>query len=180
MKRGERKRGFKVYQIPLTQGKVARVSPVDYKRLSQYKWYYGGDKNPYAVRNVQTPKGKRLEYMHRVILEVEEGFDVDHRDTDGLNNCRYNLRKCTRGQNQINKSKQTGRKTTSKYKGVYFRKDIGRFVAEVIHNKKREYVGYFDTELEAGIAYNENALRIHGEFARLNIIEEVSDEKRRA
>lgn len=64
-----------------------------------------------------------------------------------------------------------GKKTSSKYKGVHWRKDINKWVARISHRNKRIHLGCFDDEREAAKAYNEKALELWGEFARLNEIE---------
>lgn len=97
-------------EIPLSQGLVARVSPQDYPRLSQYKWcvcFEGSSRKPYAVRFIElerlkdNKRRKRKIKMHREVLglprQYEPGFGLvsHHEDGDGLNNTRENLRAVT-------------------------------------------------------------------------------------
>ena len=162
-------------KIELTQGKVALVDDEDYDFVNQWKWqaakWQGGF---YAVRSEyigggsKNPKFKRFK-MHRVILQAKDGFDVDHRDTDGLNNQRYNLRQCTRIQNKQNGKPYKG--GTSAYKGVCFIKKRKRWVSAITFNKKRFQIGYFKDEICAAKAYDLKARELFGEYARTNFPE---------
>jgi excisionase family DNA binding protein len=59
--------------------------------------------------------------MHRLIAGAARGEEVDHKDGDGLNNRRVNLRICTRRQNNMNRKKGSG--CSSNFKGVsYFKR----------------------------------------------------------
>jgi hypothetical protein len=102
--------------------------------------------------------------MHGLIA----AFTVtDHRDGNRLNNQRSNLRACTHSQNGCNRAKL--RATASQYKGVRLLE--GKWAAEIRLDGKRAYLGRFLTEEDAAIEYNRAALKIHGEFARLNVIQ---------
>ena len=68
-----------------------------------------------------------------------------------------------------NKSKQTG-KYTSRYKGVCFHRSNNKWKAYIAYQGKRYHLGYFETENDAAIAYNNAAIIYHKLFASLNII----------
>ncbi len=149
--------------IPLTQGKEALVSDKDYVFLCQWKWFFAR----YAKR-----KERKLNiYMHRVILARKLGHnnfaETDHCDENPLNNIRDNLRAATVPQNQAN---HNSRKGVSKYRGVSYRKDRGNWNARIQFNGMYKSLGSFDTEEEAAQAYDMVATRLHGEFAKLNLI----------
>jgi len=77
--------------IPLTRGLWAVVDVRDFEWLSEYCWYAspsGGGKM-YARRNTKT--GTIL--MHREIMKTPKGLHVDHKDRNGLNNCRRGFEK---------------------------------------------------------------------------------------
>lgn len=93
---------------------------------------------------------------------------VDHRDLDKTNNRINNLREATNSQNNYNRPKQTN--NTSGYKGVYWNKSCNRWQAYVQAEGKRIHLGVFVDPVEAALAYNSAALKLHGEFARLNRI----------
>jgi HNH endonuclease/AP2 domain len=108
------------------------------------------------------------EFLHRMILMPGRGVQSDHRNGDTLDNRRSNLRKCDHRQNQWN----TGRKRngTSKYKGVTLTK--WGWEARIRCGEKRPYLGLFESERGAAMAYDAAARKFHGEFARLNFPEE--------
>lgn len=161
--------------LELSQGKVAIVDDADYGWLSQWKWTAFRAKQPgrwYAVRHSKRSEkvpGKNV-FLHRAIMGLEygDGRQVDHRDADGLNNQRSNLRICTQSQNNGNCRVRTSGKRWSKYKGVsyFINKHTGQQYWIVGCGNRR--IGYFHDEKEAARAYNAAAKAYYGEFARLN------------
>jgi hypothetical protein len=116
--------------------------------------------------------------MHRIIARAGPDDFVDHRDENGLNNRRDNLRICTHAQNLRNRQKPRGRKTSSRFKGVTFapHNKSKPWMAQLKVDYKRLYLGYYATEEEAAEAYNKAALLHHGDFANLNVIEGQKNE----
>jgi hypothetical protein len=140
---------------------VAVVDDADYDRLSQWKWCALKSKHTfYAVRRAKKGVYPRFVFMHRIILPGQHL--VDHKDGDGLNNQRDNLRACTRSQNAANAGPQ--RNNTSGYKGVSFQG--GRWVAQTKIDGKNRRLGSFSTPEEASKAYLAAIMERHGEFAR--------------
>ena len=159
-------------EIQLTQGKVALVDDEDFERLNQFHWLAvkHGHNLWYAMRHGKKVNGRQPSfYLHRDILNAPKGIKCDHKDCDGLNNQRANLRLCTDLENARNIRPQT-RKLTSVFKGVHFRKDRGKWRVLIRYNGKQKYVGSFHTENEAAEAYNQKALENFGQFARLNVL----------
>lgn len=159
--------------IPLTQGQVALVDDEDYEALSKFKWYAniqrkGRGEQRYAVRNAHKPEGRGQVYMHRQILPGVT--QIDHRYGNGLNNQRENLRPSTPSQNIANQ-KKTYRNRTSKYKGVHLHTQLKKWSVQVNH----KHVGLFVDEEDAARAYDRAALKVYGEFARLNFPELRAD-----
>lgn len=105
--------------------------------------------------------------MHQMILPGRK--EVDHRDTNGLNNQRDNLRGCGRNENRYN-SRKTTRACTSRFKGVSWNKFDKKWTAMIGFQGKSHYLGQFTDEVEAAKAYNAAAVRMFGEFARPNIV----------
>ena len=84
----------------------------------------------------------------------------------GVGTVVINQRVCTRAQNGWNAKKMGGRSASSKYKGVSYMKNSW--------SQKRwrvrvgtKYIGLFATELEAAQAYELEAKKTYGEFARV-------------
>jgi len=104
--------------------------------------------------------------MHRLIMNAPEGLVVDHIDRNGLNNRKCNLRLCTKAQNVQNSRPRRNR--SSKYKGVFWNKLNKKWSASIHKGDKRIYLGGFDDEIEAALAYDRKAAELFGEFAYLN------------
>lgn len=159
-------------EIPLSQGKVALVDDADFDWLNQWKWSASRQGRPHsfpqwrAVRCVGPKKGpKHLILMHRLIMNAPTGATVDHINGDPLDNRRKNLRICPQGKQSLNRpGNRTGRKT-SRFKGVYWQKDIGRWRARF----RLAYLGTFINEMDAARAYDAAAKNFDPEFARLNL-----------
>lgn len=158
-------------EIPLTNGMVALVDAQDFERLSQYSWRArkgskpGGPELYYASRRVPSAAGRGPEiHMHHDLLGP--GL-VDHKDGNGLNNQRSNLRHCTQSQNLAN-ARFGSKGKTSRFRGVSFHRAKGRWQAQSKLNQKKVHLGRFVSEEEAARAYDNFAREHFGEFARLN------------
>lgn len=112
-------------------------------------------------------------YIHRLTWwlltgkNVPDDLYIDHIDGDRQNNCIDNLRLATSLENQYNKARQSN--GTSQFKGVWYDSVKGVWKASIRYKDKRQYIGQFDTELGAAVAYDKLAAQIQGEFAKLNI-----------
>jgi hypothetical protein len=141
----------------------ALVDDEDFEWLNRFSWSYcKGGSTFYAHTHID----RKMVYMHQLILP-SPGFDlltVDHKDLNGLNNQRENLRLATRSEQRANQRKSWG--STSRYKGVRKYK-TGKWEAYI----KGKHLGTFYTEEAAAAAYNEAATKQFGEFANLNVIE---------
>jgi hypothetical protein len=97
------------------------------------------------------------------------GLLVDHRNCNSLDNRRANLRLATHQENMRNRRKR--KNTSSRFIGVTFDKQRGKWLARIIYQGKRIFLGRFDTEIEAARAYDAAVKKYHIEFARLNFPE---------
>lgn len=154
-------------EIKLSQGLVAKVDNDDFEKLSKLNWYASRNRKYYARRHQMINGKKSKVYMHREIMGVtESNIFVDHIDGDGLNNTRANLRVASHSENLANVPKRNG--TSSKYRGVNFKKSTGKWQAQIQHNNKLHWVGSFDDEVEAAKAFDKKAHEFFGDFATLN------------
>jgi hypothetical protein len=159
-----------IKRIPVGEGQYALVDAADHDWLKQYTWHLH---DGYAARR---ENGRRI-YIHREIMEPPEGMLVDHADRNKLDNCRSNLRVCTRQENMCNRGKRTG--ASSRFKGVGYAKENHKWLAKIWGEGQRIWLGYFADEIEAARAYDRKAVELFGEFAWLNLPEEWSPEQRR-
>jgi hypothetical protein len=159
-----------IRRIAMAGGQSVLVDAADYEWLNRHTWFCIAP--GYAARH---EKGKTI-FMHREIMNPPKGMVVDHIDGNKQNNCRSNLRICTRQENMQNRAKPIGR--TSRFKGVYYKKDRRKWCAKVYLNGGPFWLGYFDDEVEAARAYDRKAVELFGEFARLNFPEEWPPERR--
>lgn len=155
-------------EIPLSRGMVALVDDCDYERVSQYKWCIDG--NGYVVRAesyyVDGKRKRRKIMLHRFIMDAPQGFAVDHRQHDLLDNRRSNLRLATNQQNRANS--RPNKNCVSQYKGVTLRSKDLKWEAHIRINGKRSFLGAYLSETDAARAYDVAALTAWGEFAYLN------------
>jgi hypothetical protein len=150
-------------EIPLTQGYFATVDAESLSLIGHVSWCASkAHRKVYAQGWID---GKKV-YMHRVILDPPHPLVTDHIDHDGLNNTIANLRACTRSENQRNRRPSlTG---TSEYLGVSWCRSHRLWRAQTTIDGYCYKIGRFKSEIKAATAYDREARKHHGEFARLN------------
>jgi hypothetical protein len=106
--------------------------------------------------------GKRYKRAQLAWLHVNGVWAVptiDHINANTLDDRIANLRVATKAQNSQNRRKPSHNK--SGYKGVHRHRGRWRAVC------RREYLGHFDTPLEASAVYQAVALQRYGKFHRV-------------
>ena len=158
-------------EIQLSQGKVALVDDKDFEELNKYKWCAACRRGGwYAERGIYFENGKHYNIkMHRQITGIKTGI-VDHKNGNGLDNRKENLRLCDHSQNAKNHKKC--KRNVSGFTGVSWRKGMRIWQAIVYHNYNRIHLGYFLDKTEAARVVDKKAKELFGDFARLNIQEE--------
>ena len=137
--------------------------------IEKYKWHFHQN---YVVTTWYDENNKQYNIqLHQAIIQmsgqvVPDGYEIDHKDINSLNNLENNLRICTRSQNQQNRGKN--KNNSSNFKGVTWHNNNEKWQAQIVINNKKQYLGYFSDKKDAAIAYNNAALQHHGEFAQLN------------
>lgn len=145
----------------MTNNLVALVDDEDYDGVILFNWH--AMKKGRMLYACSERKGIRC-YLHHYIFGKRGNFVVDHKDRDGLNNQKQNLRFITHSQNHLNQEAPSN--NTSGYKGVY--RDHGKWVARLEHQTIRYMLGRFVTPEEAALAYNKKLKELDGEVALFN------------
>lgn len=153
--------------ITATKGELIFVDDFAYDTLNQFTWrIWERGRYKYAING----QGQK---MHRMIMYVLEKpkILVDHIDGNGLNNQKHNLRLCNNADNA--KNRKMSSKNTTGYKGLYCNKTTGKYMSFCTGNGIRECSDYFIEDYKAALAYNDIAIRLHGKFARLNVLNDI-------
>jgi len=133
--------------IKLGSKGYAKVSGEDFERLSAMSWYM--NKRGYVVSDTNRSRNRKVVSMHHMILEKKQGFDIDHKNRDKLDNTRENLRYLTRSLNAINSKPRGG---DSGVTGVSWFKRDSKWRACIMINGKQKHLGYLSDINHAIIA----------------------------
>lgn len=115
----------------------------------------------YVVRNQKKPYS-----LHRFLMGVNDPkVLIDHKNRNGLDNRRLNIRIATRSQNNANGRKKAH---SSRFRGVYWNKSRGKWRAEVRADGKKKHLGYFPDEKQAALARDRAARELFGPFTVCN------------
>lgn len=157
--------------IPLSgekaAGRVALIDDDDYEPVMPYRWRIWERQRPgcridgpYAVAYCRRDGRPSLLFMHALLT----GWPLtDHRNGDGLDNQRSNLRPATPAQNNHNQRPRINH--SSRYKGVTWHKQCHKWQAAIKVSGKNHYLGIFVSEEDAAAAYTAAALKMQGEYA---------------
>lgn len=138
--------------------------------FSKYKWNISSKGYVYGYLGRFNNKNLRG-YIHRLLLNNPPypKYQVDHINGNKLDNRRSNLRIVDNSKNHANIGLLKNNK--SGYKGVWFcNRNKRKWVANVWCNNIKHHLGCFNTREEAAMAYNNKAIEVFGEYAKLNFI----------
>lgn len=154
--------------LKLTKGKSTTVNNDVFRWAKKFKWYaLKIDRRFYAARTAHIKGKKHTSYLHREIINPGPKLQVDHRDGDGLNNLRRNLRSATNQQNQMARQRPMANKS-SKFRGVSWVIRDQNWLVNIQINGKRFRLGQYSNENAAARAYDKKALELFGKFASPN------------
>lgn len=150
-------------RVPLSQGKFALVDEGDAVAARSHRWRATKRKKTYyAIRSFRRADGTRgTVFLHTFLAGFRQ---TDHRNGNGLDNRRANLREASTAQNAANQGIK--RSNTSGFKGVSLER--GRWRAQIRILGKKVNLGRYQTPELAARAYDKAAREYHGEFATLN------------
>jgi hypothetical protein len=155
--------------LTLTNQRVAVIDAVDAERILALglSWYaFRVRRSWYAAAEMGATGNRRRVYLHRLIMDAPIGIEVDHRDGDGLNCRRSNLRLCSHAQNLANQRLSSANK--SGYRGVSWDMRDRRWRVAIKKHQVVTTLGGFKDPISAALAYDKAAREMFGEFARLN------------
>lgn len=149
-------------------GKQILVDDEDYYKVSSFTWScLGGSIVSTTLHH--TVDGKRTSLTKGIayfIIDIPEGFEVDHIDRDIHDNTKRNLRKANKAQQAWNRGLNAN--SSSGLRGVNWHAD--KWEVRICKNGKRIHIGRYSSKVEAAKAYNAAATRLFGEFAYQNPI----------
>lgn len=147
----------------------ALVDDEDYARLVPFPWRSAKKKSGavYAVFDVRRGDKVLKLLMHREVLRLDpQAPQVDHRNRNGLDNRKENLRLATSLQNSGNHVNGRG---TSLFRGVSWDQERGLWRVQIRHDGVNFWLGRYRTEKEAVRVYDAKALALRGDFACTNL-----------
>lgn len=150
-------------KIPLTNSdKFAFVDDEDYKKVCKFKLCLANGHARYSKKGV---------YLHVFLFgEAPDGLEWDHKNRNGLDCRRENLRLATHSENCRNRGKRTGktRVKQSKFMGVSWYPRLGKWVTKIKIGRKNLHLGYFSEDVDAARVRDSAAFRHFGKFSVLN------------
>jgi hypothetical protein len=133
----------------------AIIDTEDIPLVSSRKWC--SDKGNYVI------SGKESLYLHRLIMNANNGQTIDHINHNGLDNRKANLRFCTYVQNMQNSKMSSN--NNSGVKNVCKVNGRDRWDVTLRVNGKKKYIGRFNTLEDAKLSAQKSRLKYHGAFA---------------
>ncbi len=138
------------------EAKVFILDAENYEKTKSHTWRYTGK---YISTNINC----KTVFLHRLIIDVPEGREIDHINGNPMDNRKSNLRLCTRSENQSNKISR--KDSTCYYPGVYWNKNAKAWAAQIRKNNVKKHLGYYENVNDAIKARIEAEKEYHGKFS---------------
>jgi hypothetical protein len=145
------------------------IDTKDWKRVERYYWFLykkSDEKCFYAIAHIKKNNKWNTLKLHRFILNLKNKKEIDHKDLNGLNNTKLNLRICTHAENMRNRRINFDNK--SGCKGVCPVINSKKWRIQIVVNGKNIYLGQCENPEDGAKIYDKAALKYHGEFANIN------------
>jgi hypothetical protein len=122
----------------------------DFDKIKNYCWSF--DDEGYLMARIFDIKPARTRRMHKVLLDFENNYKIDHTNQHKYDNRKENLRFCSKAENGRNSGLQTN--NTSGIIGVYWDKRKDKWIAKLngIKEIKNGYLGSFNKFENAVVA----------------------------
>lgn len=156
--------------VPLTRGLLAIIDAEDSEAIDGFNWRADPSRNTfYASRHGRDGAGNKIKvYMHQAVAEKHGLPVVDHKNRNGLDNRKSNLRPCSYSFNGANSPTKCG---SSKFRGVSWSSKDRVWRSQITVNYRHRNIGSFNSERDAAMAYDEAAKEAFGDFAALNFMD---------
>ena len=143
-------------------------------RMVDGKWKPKVFGSPHGPGYRRARIGGRSFYVHRVVADAfVDGFSIcggdciDHINGDRADNRPENLRVSSVRENALSFNEMRG--GSSRFRGVYWYKPLGKWKSQAMLNGRKTHIGYFDHEEAAAIAFDRRARRAGYNQEALNL-----------
>lgn len=146
----------------MRNGKYFLYDIDDFEKIRNHCWRE--DKNGYIVSNHNNTQLS----LHRLIMDFPSGLIIDHKNHQVNDNRKENLRIGTQTNNHMNRNRD--RRNVSGHTGVRWEDSKKKWVATITINRKKVYLGFFNS-IEPAIKAREDAEnKIFGDWSYKNSI----------
>lgn len=136
--------------------KEFKIDKEDFEKIKNNAWR----ESPYGYI-ISSCKSQNI-YMHRIIMDCPDNYEVDHINHNKMDNRKSNLRVCSHQQNNYNKV--ISKYNTSGHTGVQWEKRFNRWRSRISVNGKDIHLGLFKEYEDAVKAREEAEIKYYKEF----------------
>lgn len=130
----------------------SKIDSCNIEKIKNYQWGISYNKvktNYYVASKIYVNGKKRTVYLHRFILNVPKGYEIDHKDHNTLNNIEDNLQIVSHKINMENIQYAFKTNKHCNIRGVSWSKEKNKWRVTAMHDKKQHFAGYFNDLKEA-------------------------------